>query len=276
MDSVTWHERLELDDPVAVIAFEGWNDGGEAASGAVRHAWEALDAVAVATIDHEHYADFQVTRPDIVVDGDGARHLDWPSTDVGVARVDGRDLVLVLGDEPRLRWRAYCDEVARVLADLGVRRVVLLGAFIGQVAHTLPVPVIGVADDALRADHDLLPTSYAGPTGITGVLTATLPEAGIDVVGLWAATPHYLAGNENPKAAQALLGRAGGILGLDLRADELLPMVDDWVGKVTEAMAESTELRGYVESLEASVERFEAGGDDLVTEIERFLREGDG
>lgn len=276
MDPVIWHDRPELTDPVAVIAFEGWNDGGEAASTAVRHAWEALGAEPVATIDHEEYADFQVTRPTIVVDGENARHLDWPSTDVGVVSASGRDIVLVLGDEPRLRWRSFTDELVGVLRALGVDRAVALGAFIGQVAHTLPVPIIGVAPDEVRDRHDLLPSSYSGPTGIVGVLNSALPDAGIEVTGLWAATPHYLAGNENPKAAQALLARTEAILGVDLQSHLLLPDVDEWVERVTSAMAESEELRGYVETLEASAERLTGGdGDDLVEEIERFLREGD-
>lgn len=274
MSSVTWHDRPELTDPVALLAFEGWNDGGEAATMALRHAWEALDAEPVASIDHEEYADFQVTRPTIVVDGAGARHVEWPSTDFAVARASGRDLVLVLGEEPRLRWRSFCDEVGTTLADLGVRRVVAMGAFIGQVPHTLPTPIIGVADDDVRHANELLPSSYSGPTGIVGVLNSTLRDHGLDVVGLWAATPHYLAGNENPKAAQALLAKAAGVLDLDLKAHELLPIVDAWVQQVSKAMKESDELSGYVETLEASTDRFEEG-DDLVEEIERFLREGD-
>lgn len=274
MDSVTWHDRPELVDPVALLAFEGWNDGGEAATMALRHVWDALDADPVATLDHEEYADFQVTRPTIVVDGGGARHLDWPSTEFATARSGGRDLVLVLGEEPRLRWQAFCGEVADTLAQLGVERLVALGAFIGQVPHTLPTPIIGVAPEAVRHEHDLLPSSYSGPTGIVGVLNSVLPSHGIDVVGLWAATPHYLAGNENPKAAQALLAKASDVLGVDLRAHELLPVVDDWVQRVGRAMKESDELAGYVETLESSNERFEEG-DDLVEEIERFLRDGE-
>jgi proteasome assembly chaperone (PAC2) family protein len=275
MSSVTWHDRPDLEEPVAVMAFEGWNDGGEAATMALRHAWESLDAAPVATLDHEEYADFQVSRPTIVVDGAGARHVDWPATEFGVVTASGRDVVLVLGEEPRLRWRAFCDEVADTLEALGVRRLVALGAFIGQVPHTLPTPIIGVAPDETRSDHELLPSSYSGPTGIVGVLNAALPQRGIDVVGLWAATPHYLAGNENPKAAQALLAKASAVLDVDLKAHELLPIVDAWVQQVSKAMKESDELAGYVETLEASTERFEEG-DDLVEEIERFLREGDG
>ena len=107
MDSVTWHERPELDEPVALVSFVGWNDGGEAASMAIAHAREAMHATPLATLDHEDYADFQVTRPDIVVDGTGARHIDWPSTDFAWSTSGGRDVVYVLGDEPRLRWRSF-------------------------------------------------------------------------------------------------------------------------------------------------------------------------
>lgn len=275
MDSVVWHDRPELDDPVALISFLGWNDGGEAASMAVAHAREALSAAPLATIDHEDYADFQVTRPDIVVDGGGARHIDWPSTDLAYTTIGARDIVFVLGDEPRLRWRTFVSELASTLKSVGVEKAALLGAFVGQVPHTLPVPIIGVASEGEREHFDLLPSSYSGPTGIVGVLNGMLPAHGIDVVGLWAATPHYLAGNENPKAAQALLTKAEMVLDVDLGAHKLLPEVDDWVERVSDAMEGSDELRGYVENLEATAPDLDVDEGDLVDEIERFLRDGD-
>jgi proteasome assembly chaperone (PAC2) family protein len=276
MDSVTWHERPSLGDAVAIVAFEGWNDGGESATAALDHLIEAFGVMPVATLDHEHYADFQVTRPSIVIDATGSRHVDWPTTEFVLARADGRDVVVVRGDEPRLRWRAFCDEVGESLVALGVGRAVLLGAFVGQVPHTAPVPVIGLGPDEVLQGHDLMPSNYQGPTGIVGVLSATLPEYGIETISLWAAVPHYLAGGENPKAAQALLRKAGAVLDLDLRPTDLGGQVARWMVEVGEVMEENEELRGYVETLEASTPPTTGPvADSLVEEIERFLREGE-
>ncbi len=271
MDSVTWYEEVSLHDAVAIIAFEGWNDGGESATMAIDHLETTIGAVPIATLDHEEYADFQVTRPAIVIDDTGERAIEWPGTVFSLGSV-----VTVRGDEPRLRWRSYAAEVISVLEALDVRRVVLLGAFVGQVAHTLPVPVIGLGSAALMGPHDVVPSNYEGPTGMVGVLTAELTGHGFETTSLWAAVPHYLAAGENPKAAQALVRTAGAVLGLDLEAEALRPFVDAWIGDVETAMVENEELRGYVETLEASTaDIVEAGGEQLVEEIEQFLREGD-
>lgn len=276
MDSVTWHEEVSLHDAVAIIAFEGWNDGGESATMAVDHLESTLGAVPIASIDHEEYADFQVTRPSLVVDDDGERVIEWPATVFSLGSVGTQMVVTVRGDEPRLRWRSFAAEVISVLEALDVRRVVLLGAFVGQVAHTMPVPVIGLGSADLMQTHDVVPSNYEGPTGMVGVLTSMLTAHDFETTSLWAAVPHYLAVGENPKAAHALVRTAGTVLGLDLEADALRPFIEAWIGDVESAMTDNEELRGYVETLEASTSDIvEAGGEQLVEEIEQFLREGD-
>lgn len=273
MDGLRWISQPPLRDPVALVAFEGWNDAAEAASGAVWHVLERNDSLEIAVIDYEEYADYQVTRP-IIETVDGERTIVWPHTRVRAIETEGeRDLVVVLGEEPRLRWRAFVEEVAAVLQQLQVTDVVTFGAFIGQVPHTLPVPVIGVTDDQdVRDRLGLLPSTYEGPTGIIGVLNDGLRQAGLSVASLWAATPHYLSGSSNPKATQALLEKASGLLQLDLDAASLDRDVTAWEQRVETAIRDSDDLSEYLAELEA--EALPDGG-QLVEEIEQFLRDPD-
>ncbi len=272
MEHVTWDYRPTLIDPVAFIAYSGWNDGGEAATGAVEHMIDVLGAEQVASIDHEDFADFQVTRPMIVLDNDD-RQLTWPETSVFAASSAGQDIVLIVGEEPRLRWKKYCRVVAGVLKDLEVTRCVTLGAFLGQVAHSTEPPIIGVASAEVKAANDLLSSSYEGPTGIVGVLTSVLADYGLDVTSLWAATPHYLAGTDNPKAARALLARAERVFGMDLGSVTLDEAVAEWEERVAEAVLGSDDLQDYVERLQEVHTEIEGTGGRLVEEIERFLRD---
>lgn len=273
MEHVTWEYRPTLLDPVAFIAYSGWNDGGEAATGAIEHLIDVLGAEQVAAIDHEDFADFQVTRPMIVLEEDGGRQLTWPETSVFVASSLGQDVVLIIGEEPRLRWKKYCRIVAGILKDLEVSRCVTFGAFLGQVAHTTEPPIIGVAAPDVKATHALLSSSYEGPTGIVGVLTSVLEDFGLDVTSLWAATPHYLAGTDNPKAARALIAKAEQVFGLDLGANTLDEAVEEWEQRVEEAVLVSDDLQDYVERLQEVHTEIEGTGVRLVEEIERFLRD---
>lgn len=273
MEHVTWDFRPTLLDPVAFIAYSGWNDGGEAATGAIEHMIDVLGAEQVAAIDHEDFADFQVTRPMIVLEEDGGRQLTWPETSVFVASSLGQDVVLIIGEEPRLRWKKYCRVVAGILKDLEVTRCVTFGAFLGQVTHTTEPPIIGVAAPEIKATHALLSSSYEGPTGIVGVLTSVLEDYGLDVVSLWAATPHYLAGTDNPKAARALIAKAEQVFGLDLGANTLDEAVEEWEQRIEEAVLVSDDLQDYVEKLQEVHTEIEGTGVRLVEEIERFLRD---
>ncbi len=273
MEHVTWDYRPTLIDPVAFIAYSGWNDGGEAATSAIEHMIDVLGAEQVAGIDHEDFADFQVTRPMIVHEEDGTRQVTWPETSVFVASSLGRDIVLIVGEEPRLRWKAYCRVVAGVLKDLDVARCVTFGAFLGQVAHTSEPPIVGVASPAVQVAHDLLSSSYEGPTGIVGVLTSVLGDFDLDVTSLWAATPHYLAGTDNPKAARALIAKAEQVFGLELGSATLDEAVEEWEQRIEEAVLGSDDLQDYVERLQEVHTEIEGTGGRLVEEIERFLRD---
>jgi proteasome assembly chaperone (PAC2) family protein len=270
--------------PRAIVAFEGWNDACDAASGVAEYVLGQADVTEpFAVIDPEEFFDFQVRRPQVSIDDGGTRRLTWPTTKffaVEYPRED-RDLVVVLGEEPSLRWRTFARQVTRVLAEMDVEEVVLLGAFIGQVPHTRPVPVIGTGTDPdVISRHGLHRSSYEGPTGILGVLQEACREVGLPAMSLWAATPHYLAANANPKAMLALADRAQGILRLPTDMEDLQKAAEEFEVRVAEALASSDDLAGYLAELEDDPDpdlrptQFDPDlTNDLVQEIETFLRD---
>jgi hypothetical protein len=272
MGSLQWLDRPVLRDPVALIAFEGWGDAGEAASGAISEFVNRLDSEPFALIDPEDHFDFQVRRPIVEMDEAGIREISWPRNEFYAARSPERDLVLVLGEEPHYRWKRFTTDLVEALRSVGVSRAITLGAFIGQVAHTLPVPLVGSATrpDAL-AIHGLLPTGYEGPTGILGVLNQVLGSNGIDVISVWAAVPHYLSNQEYPPATEALAIKASELAGVTVDISELAGATRQFLSTVEEAIEGNDELEEYIATLEDEAEVEDP--EQLVDEIERFLRE---
>ena len=282
MDPIRRHGRPALRRPRALVAWEGWNDACDAASGAAAYFLGQLDLEPFVVIEPEEFYDFQVRRPTVKIDEGGTRRLTWPATRFYAVEMPERshDLVVVAGDEPNLRWKTYARLVAQVLSEADVESVVALGAFIGQVAHTVPVPLMGVATDpALVAAHQLTPSTYEGPTGIIGVFLEACREVGIPALSLWAAVPHYLAANPNPRAMLALLETAGRILEVPFDTAELAKVAEEFKSRVDAAMAENATFLDYVRRLEAEARphapaRLDPkGGDRLISEIEQFLRE---
>ncbi|MEX2423368.1 MAG: PAC2 family protein [Acidimicrobiia bacterium] len=277
MDRVIWEQHPVLRDPAAIIAFEGWGDAGESSSAAARHLIESVDAERIATIDSDEFFDFQVRRPVVLLDEDGSREIAWPETEVWLVSVSWapRDLIVVTGPEPHSRWKMFSTDLIAMLRTLGVRRTVTMGAFIGQVPHTLPVPLMGsgVDSDTLQR-HALFASDYEGPTGIIGVLNAALSGAGIETLSVWAAVPHYLSQQEYPPAALALVDKALEIVGLEVDTTDLALAVSEFRDQVDAAMDDS-EIREYVEELETQA-LDDTDGDPvekLVEEIEDFLRD---
>ncbi|GAB3493468.1 PAC2 family protein [Nocardiopsis coralliicola] len=269
----------ELVEPVMVAAFEGWNDAGDAASSAIAHLASAWDAEDLAAIDTDDYYDFQVSRPRITVTEGRHEGVEWPSTRLSVARPGGSggaDVVLVSGSEPNMRWRGFCADLLATARELGVRRVVLLGALLADAPHTRPVPVTGVASPTeLGPELGLEPTSYDGPTGIVGILHDVFARAGIETVTLWAAVPHYVAQPPNPKAALALLRRVEDVLDREVPLGELAEDARAWEHGVDELASEDEDIAGYVRSLEEAkdaAELPEASGEAIAKEFERYLR----
>lgn len=272
----------ELIDPVMVAAFEGWNDAGDAASTAVAHLDKEWKGEVFAALDAEDYYDFQVNRPTVWLDG-GVRKITWPTTRLSVVRVGGekpRDLVLVRGIEPSMRWRSFCNELLGFAHELGVELVVIMGALLGDTPHTRPVPVSGVTSDPdLARSMDLEETKYEGPTGIVGILQEACTHAGVPAVSLWAAVPHYVSQPPNPKATLALLNRLEDLIDLRIPLGELTEDARAWQLGVDQLAAEDSEVAEYVQSLEEArdtAELPEASGEAIAREFERYLRRRDG
>lgn len=278
VDHVHRRSRPELRSPRGLVAWEGWNDACDAASGAAAFLLARHDDPApFAVIEPEEFYDFTVRRPQVELDEGGTRRLSWPSTDARALHGEAHDLVVITGAEPNLRWKTYTRTVAGVLAECDVDLVVTLGAFVGQVPHTLPVPIIGVATDPALVDrHGLLTSRYQGPTGIVGVALEACREVGIPAISLWAATPHYLAANPNPMAMLALAGAATRILEFDADLEDLERMSAEFEARVEEAMAENDEFVAYVRRLERDGDAASVldptRSSQMITEIEDFLR----
>ena len=261
-----------------IAAFEGWNDAGEAASGVITHLSLAWQATPVGAIDPEDYYDFQVTRPVTEVAEGKTERLIWPTTRLLAAKqeVSDRDLVLVHGIEPNMRWRGFCSELVTCFSDLGIELVVLLGALLADSPHTRPVPVAAAASDpGLAADLRAEPVDYKGPTGIVGVLQHACVDAGIPAVSLWASVPHYVAQPPCPKATLALIRGVEDVLDVSLPLADLPQEARAWERGVDELAEQDTEVADYVRTLEEAKDATdlpEASGDAIAREFERYLR----
>lgn len=267
----------QLNEPIAVIAFQGWNDAGNAASEAASRLAEITAARPGYAIDGDDFYDFQVNRPQVRAGDDGKRELIWPLTEVKAGRLeDGRDLVLVEGYEPNMRWRQFCSLVTSALDSAGVRRAYLLGALLADTPHTRPIPVSQTAADPRTAKRLGLETSsYEGPTGIVGVLADALARSGTEVISLWAAVPHYVSAPPCPKATLAVLSKLESVLDLALDHGDLPELSRAWERGVDELAASDTEIAEYVRTLEEQrdeTELPEASGDAIAAEFERYLR----
>ncbi len=284
MDALIWEgERPVLRSPVLVAAFSGWNDAASAATTALEAAAADLDSEVVARIDPEEFFDFQVNRPQIRLTEGQARHVDWPENSLVVARAEGaeRDLLLLSGTEPNLRWRSFAQSILDASQELGVEMMVTLGALIADVAHSRPVPITGLASDPELVERlGLHRSNYEGPTGIVGILHNQCRERNITSASLWAAVPHYVAAVPNPKAALALLRRLEGLTGVAIEASELEDAMGRFDDQVDRAVDANPEIRELVARLEAEQEEALRGegedvpsGDTIADEFQRFLRQ---
>jgi proteasome assembly chaperone (PAC2) family protein len=276
--------QIELDgisaltSPAVIAAFEGWNDAGEAASAAVTHLSAAWDASKIGEIDPEDYYDFQVTRPALDVTDGKTRKLSWPTTRLVHARPAGldRDVVLVQGIEPNMRWRGFCRELVDGFTDLGAELVILVGALLADSPHTRPVPVsVAASDDKLASTLQIEPVDYQGPTGIVGVLQDACATAGIPAVSLWAAVPHYVAQPPSPKATLSLLRGVEDVLDAPMPLGDLPEEARAWERGVDELAEQDSEVAEYVRALEEAKDATdlpEASGDAIAREFERYLR----
>ena len=295
MDHVRWltdPDTVGLTNPVVVAAFTGWNDAGDAASTAVRTLVETSGATALAEIDPEWFTDFATVRPHVRLDDARNRTIVWPTVGVWGASLPGTDVVLVLGPEPALRWRTFCEQIGAIATRVGAPTAFTLGALLADVPHTRRTQIIGTATDSSLIDRfDLERSRYEGPTGIVGVLHDALSRRGLPTASLWAAVPGYAAQLPSPRATAALLDRLCSMMGTPAPIAELSSQIPEYDAKVAALIADDEDLVTYVSRLEDLVDEMEDVDDDpddlgtglddlddperLADEVEQFLRSQD-
>ena len=265
-------------DPLVLAAFEGWNDAGDSSSAAIDHLATVWNATPLAAIDPEDYYDFQVNRPTVSMGEGLVRKIEWPTTTLLLASPPGgrRDVVLMRGIEPNMRWRSFCAELLAGVRDLGSTLFVTLGALLADVPHTRPVHVTGTAgDEASALRVGLEKSRYEGPTGILGVLQDAANAAGIPAISFWAAVPHYVAQPPCPKATLALLQRVEDLLDVGVPLGDLPEEAEAWEQHVNEVAQDDSDVADYVRALESREPDSglrETSGDVIAAEFEKYLR----
>jgi predicted ATP-grasp superfamily ATP-dependent carboligase len=281
-----WDRRPDgLRAPAMVCAFSGWNDAGDAASTATSFLASALDARRFARIDSEEFYDFQSNRPTVKIDESQARVISWPCVELLEARAPRapRDLVVLPGAEPSMKWRSFSKLVVDLAEALDVQLVVTLGALLADVPHSHPVPMTGFASDPALMDRLALKSStYEGPTGIVGVLHAACSQAVLPSASVWASVPHYVASATSPKATLALLRKLELLVGVSVDVSELESASEEYERQVSLAVQSDPDIQAFVERLEARAAESEDGelgpkelpsGDTIAREFQRFLRQ---
>lgn len=269
---------FELRNPILIAAFEGWNDAGESASGAISHLLTMWTHQQIAHLDPEEYYDFQVNRPSIKVDEKIVREIIWPNTRVFAVSTPHleNDFLIVKGIEPSMRWQSFVSEILDLADDYEVSLLVTMGALLADTPHSRPISVTGSGshpDVAERLGVEI--SRYEGPTGILGVLQDAANRRGLDAVSLWAAVPHYVSTPPSPKASLALVNALEDFLEISISQGDLPERALEWEKSVDQMAAEDTEVGDYVRQLEKSKDASdlpEMSGELLAREVERFLR----
>jgi len=281
---ILWTDKPQLKRPVMVAAFKGWNDAGESASAALGFLLEQFDGQQIAAIDPEEFYDFTAVRPTVTLSEGLSREIEWPENSIHAARVPGaeRDLVIVQGAEPSLRWKTFCNLIVNAGRDLGVEMVITLGALLADVPHTRPVPITGLA-----SDEDLVEklgyerSTYEGPTGIVGVLHHACAEQQLPSASLWASVPHYVAAAPNPKAALSLIRSFEGVAKIAIDATQLEESSEDYERQVNAAVATDPDVKAFVERLEQTLDETQEdieperlpSADSIARDFQRFLKQ---
>jgi proteasome assembly chaperone (PAC2) family protein len=282
--NLVWTDKPALRRPVMVAAFKGWNDAGESASAAVGFLLEQFDGEQIAVIDPEEFYDFTAVRPTVSLRDGESRTIEWPENSLHAARIPGadRDLVILQGIEPSLRWKTFCGLILEAGRELGVEMVVTLGALLADVPHTRPVPITGLAssgDIGRRIGYER--STYEGPTGIVGVLHHICSQEGIPSASLWASVPHYVAAAPNPKAALSLIRSFEGLTHIAVDATALEESSEDYERQVNAAVATDPDVKAFVERLEQTLDEQQEdiepdrlpSADSIARDFQRFLRQ---
>jgi hypothetical protein len=262
---------------IAIAAFSGWNDAGEAASGAVEHLLEVWPSRTLGTVPAEEYIDFQVNRPEIRRTEEGTRVLDWPDTVFDLlSPPQGPEIVLVHGAEPSFRWNAYCREVMDRLLRADVARLLSLGALLADAPHTRPLPV---SDEIEPGRHEQVPAGgYEGPIGMPTVLARAAAREGVRTSSIWVQVPHYVSQNSSPKAMLGLIRALQDHVSSPIPLGDLEEEAAAWERGVDELARTDPEVAEYVSHLERAQDAAdlpEASGDAIAKEFEQFLRRRD-
>jgi proteasome assembly chaperone (PAC2) family protein len=279
------HQIPPLREPIMIMAFSGWNDAAEAASGAVEHllsGWrDKNDDVIpelIANVESEDFYDFQVNRPVVSIDESEIRSITWPSTQVFGMAIPSmkRDLVIVTGVEPSMKWKSFTSDLLDLADDLEVSLIVSLGSLLADTPHSRPITVTGTgAHPSIANRLGVSVSKYEGPTGILGIIQDGCMRRGIDAISLWAAVPHYASNAPSPKATLALINTLEEFLNIKIPLSDLPDRADAWEREVNDLAAEDSEIADYVKALEESkdaAELPEVSGETIAKEFERYLR----
>ena len=283
------HQIPLLRDPVMIMAFSGWNDAAEGASGAIEHLlsiWRERDdeilPQLIADVEAEEFYDFQVNRPQVSIDESSIRSITWPSTQVFALEIPSmkKDLVLVTGVEPSMRWKSFTTDLLDLADDLEVSLVVTLGSLLADAPHSRPITVTGTgAHPNIAEKLGVSVSKYEGPTGILGIIQDGCMRRGIDAISLWAAVPHYASASPSPKASLALINALEDFLDTTIPLGNLPQESDEWEKSVDELAAEDSDVAEYVKALEESKDAAElpdVSGETIAKEFERYLRRHEG
>lgn len=266
-----------------IVAFEGWNDAAESASGVVKFICEQMKADVVASVDPEDYYDFQFTRPSVSYEADGGRVLDWPGTEMCIPSAEAiaenpgiAKISVLVGTEPARRWKTFATEIMEMVEDRDIEAVLFLGAMLADVPHTRPIGVMATSqNEHARQELEIERSQYEGPVGILSVLGIELEKAGIPSVAIWASVPHYVHNTPSPKATLSLLIEVEKLLGVQFDHGKLGEEAFAWERGIDEIAEADEEMASYISQLEKTrdeVESVAATGESLAKEFEKFLR----
>lgn len=276
-----------LDGRILVVAFEGWNDAGDAASSAARAVKDALELEPIAELDGEYYFDYQFNRPLISTTDEGVREIVWPSVTFFAPVAAGAgvgdpnlDVHVLLGTEPSRSWKGFTDDVLEIVQDREISAIVTLGSMLADVPHTRPISVYTSSENPdLRSELDLERSSYEGPVGILSVIADAAEKEGIPTVSVWASVPHYVHATPSPKATLALISRVEELIGVDVPRGELVDEAAAWEAGINELASDDEDMARYIEQLERArdtVDSPEASGEAIAEEFEKYLRRHEG
>jgi proteasome assembly chaperone (PAC2) family protein len=264
----------DLKDPAVIAGFDGWVDAGSAATNALKLL--SLGGDLVVEFDGDQLFDFRSRRPTLEIQDGKPERLTWPALTMRRKQLEGRDILVLTGAEPDFRWRRFAADLVEIARQLEVKEWISLGAIPAAVPHTRPVPILGTASRPGLLKGDVKP----GPDGLLRVPAAcisvvdmAISRFGIPTVGYFAQIPHYISG-EYPGAAAELLRAVGRHLDIEMAEGDLPEEARALRKRLDTAAALDENTRNYVERLEGMVDESRLpAGDDLIADIERFLRD---